>query len=827
MNPPSTAPLPTSAGHPIIPPGADGPGPLERPPIAALLLLALTCLAFFPAFHAGYVWDDDVVKENYLLNTFEGLVTIWTKPGAIALEAHYWPLTYTTFWIETQLFGQSALVYHTTNILLHALNSFLLFLLLRRLHGGGALLAAGFFAVHPVHVESVAWIIERKDVLSGVFALGSLLLLCGAGEGKAEERPRAGWLLGALLCYGAGLLSKSSILAIPLVGLMLVWAAGRRLHRGHFVVAGLMLVLGAAFCVFDMTVVRKTGGDANFDYPLGVRFAIAGGALWFYLWKLALPWPLLAIYTRWEALDWSPLTLGYPIACIVAVWLAWHYRDRIGRWPLAMLTIFGMLHGPTLGFVDHSFMGYSFVADRFQYLACAAPLALLAGGIARGAGGLNSGRRRRATWLGILITIGWGAVTWHQCTLYESSETLFAHVLRYSPENPVALNNCAAVKVDRGAAAEAEPLLRRSVELMPTNGPAWDNLGSAMRVQGKLDRAILYHRRGLYQNSRMPGGFNNLGVALSMSGKRDMALMAFREAARQQPGWDLPRMNIANSLVELNRPAEAVPVYEQLVAEWPRRLDYKFGLAYALEQSGKEELALAKYLEVLRADPGVLRARASAANLLHRQKRAADAIALIEEGVRVRPNSASALQTLAEAREKLFGYAAALETWEQGVRRFGLNPEFHYGRAATLAALGRTEEAIEGYRRAMELRTPYVQAANNLAWILAAHPEERYRSPNESIKLAQLANEATAWRSMMCIDTLAVAYAAAGRFEDAESSATTLLRMVLAEDKNTSSAIAEDVRGKLRLFQQRKAYRDATLAPAAADRRGRHGAGGS
>ena len=294
-----------------------------------LLILALGVLvvvSYLPAMlWGGFVWDDiDFVKSEPVRDV-SGLWQIWFSPSDIEGEHHYWPLVYTTFWLEHKLWGFDPTGYHIVNVLLHWANTLLLWHLLRRLVVPGAWVVAAVFAVHPLHVESVAWVIERKDVLSGLFYLASVLAWM-----RFVERPRPRYYVESLVLYAAGLLSKSSVVTLPVALLIWHWWQQGRvtstdlLRLVPFFAVGLVITVGDLSFYWSETT-------TSFDYSLTERTLIAARALWFYVGKLLWPSELAVIYLLWDVRVADPLAWGYLIAAVALAVVLWHFRPQLGR----------------------------------------------------------------------------------------------------------------------------------------------------------------------------------------------------------------------------------------------------------------------------------------------------------------------------------------------------------------------------------------------------------------------------------------------------------------------------------------------------------------
>ncbi|MCA9444541.1 MAG: glycosyltransferase family 39 protein, partial [Candidatus Omnitrophica bacterium] len=383
------------------------------------LLFGLVLLAYFPSIFCGFIWDDDVgIINNENLRTLDGLGRIWSDPSKTP-QGHYWPMVYTTYWLEYRLWGLNPAGYHVANILLQAINSLFLWRLLLRLEVPGAWFVAALFGVHPIQVESVAWIIERKNLLCGVFSLSTVLLFMTSLAKKSWTA-----YIGAIVLFVFAMLSKSSAFSLPFVLIILVgWRYPREfLKRLCWTLP--FLAIGSVIAWWDVSLVQKKEviehGLSLFD-----RLVISGKAFWFYPIKLLIPANFVAVYPKWEVESFSTIDLVWPISVtlvgILLLALAW--KGRPGA--LAAYALYAVLLAPTVGFVDFGFMALSFVADRFAYLACIPLFALVVGGMRM----VIQRSGNRGFWqiviggvLGVLVLLS--AI---QCRVYKNQETLVRH----------------------------------------------------------------------------------------------------------------------------------------------------------------------------------------------------------------------------------------------------------------------------------------------------------------------------------------------------------------------------------------------------------------
>jgi protein O-mannosyl-transferase len=342
-----------------------------------LLLVVATLLAYLPAWHGKPIWDDEPHIARPELNSLSGLVRIWTEPGA---TQQYYPLVYTVFWLEHRLWGNSTLGYHLLNILLHTSSALLLFLILRRLAMPGAWLAAAIFALHPVQVESVAWMTELKNTLSGFLFLTSIWSYLHFDQ----SRSRRWWGLAAL-CFVLGLTAKTAIAPLPAALLVLLWwQRGNLSWKSDLVPLVAFFAVGLLAGLFTAHIERKFFGaeGGEFNFTIIERCLIAGHSLWFHLRKLFWPTNLTFMYPRWEIRQSAWWQYLYPGTLLLLLAACWALRRR-NRGPMAALLWFAGLLFPALGFFNAYSFRYSFVNDHHQYLACIGMIVLASAGLAR------------------------------------------------------------------------------------------------------------------------------------------------------------------------------------------------------------------------------------------------------------------------------------------------------------------------------------------------------------------------------------------------------------------------------------------------------------
>jgi len=536
--------------------------------LAALALAVLVAASYFPATRAGFVWDDVVLTGAKPLQSASGLWQIWFDPRSLSdYEGHYWPILYTTFWLENRLWGTDPLGYHVVNLLLHTGVTLLLWRLLRRLAVPGAWLAAAVFAVHPLHVEPVVWVIGRKDLLAAAFYLAAALNYL-----RFVERQRRRHYGYALALFTLGLLCKSIIVTLPVALLIWHWGKQGRVTGADVARVAPLLLVGLCLIAADLAFYKHRDPTA-FDYSPLERALIAGQALWFHAGKLVWPAGLSVIYPKWEvgtgnATAWAGL-FGAG-AVVTGLWAA---RRRIGRGALAGVLLFALTLSPTLGFVDYGYMLFSFVADRYQYLAGAALIAVLVGAASHGA------RRLPERWqillrapaaIALLIL---GALTWQQAGIYRNNTTFYTHITALNPQARLAHNNLGLEHYKAGRYEEALAAYRTEQRLARDhpddrirNSRAHLGIGQAVEALGRLDQAADYYQRALQIAPRFTPALEYLGALRIRQTRYAEALDLFRQLLNISPGVARFHVGEGVALAGLNRPQEALQSYQRALA---------------------------------------------------------------------------------------------------------------------------------------------------------------------------------------------------------------------------------------------------------------------
>lgn len=679
-----------------------------KPMGAVVLLIVVTVVAYWPALGNGFIWDDEsYVISNRTLRDLHGLWRIWFE---LTATPQYYPLVHTSFWLEYHLWGLNPLGYHLVNVLLHACGVVLLWRVLERLRVPGAWLAAAIFAVHPVGVESVAWVTERKNVLCAVLYFGSALAYLRYSpldkEPQTFGRQRIWFYIASLGLFVLALLSKTVACTLPASLLVVAWWKRGRLRRQDvlpllpFFAVGLSLGLLTAW--LERHHVRAEGEEWAFTFPQ--RILIAGRALWFYAGKLFWPAKLTFIYPRWEINPRVIWQWFFPTGFVALIAVLWSLRKRVGRGPLAAVLSFAITLGPALGFVNVFPFRFSFVADHFQYLASVGLIVLAVNG-------LNYLPRATRILTVVLLPI-LATLTWNQAKTYRDLETLWRDTLMKNSAAWIAHSNLAAVLLDKGKPSEADAHSRQAIQLKPDYAEAnlnlgialyregkpaeairrfeyalqlkpdyaeaEHNLGLALADEGRLSEAIQHYDRALRLKSDYADAYNNLGVALYRQQKSSEAINNYKQALRLKPDYAEADYNLGVALVAQKRFSEAIPYYERALELRPNNAEAHYNLGVALAAQGKGAEAIRHYERALECKPNDAAALNNLAYLLAttqdtRLRNSTRAIALAEEANRLTDaKSATVLATLATAYAESGHYLEAVETTNRALEQAGV-----------------------------------------------------------------------------------------------------------------------------------------------------------
>jgi protein O-mannosyl-transferase len=816
------------------------------------LIVLLVFLAYLPALRGEFIWDDDSWTTSIigLLRDTSGLRLIWFQPTALQ---QYYPLSGTTFWLDYQLWKFWTLPYHVENVLLHALAALLLWRLLLRLQLPGAWLASALFALHPVMVESVAWITERKNVLSLVLYLGALLAygryaqwVKRTGEiapvpdsSHSTWRPSLFYGLAFVLFLGA-LLAKTTTFSLPAAILLIGWwQRGQIRWRADVLPTLPFFALALGLCAVTAWLEKYHVGAQGSDFALTFpqRCLVAGRAFWFYLGNLFWPANLCFVYPRWQPNPGSGWQWLYPVTAIGALFTLWLGRGRIGRGPVTALFFYVGTLFPVLGFMNAYGMRYSFVWDHWVYLSALGIIALVAALVMR----VVESLRTPAVVYGFaaIVLPVLALLTWRQAGMYTDMETLWRRTLATNPDCWLAHNNLGLLLKDQGHIEEAMEHCQKAIQINPNDLETLNNLGAALAAQSRFEEAIKNFRKAIQINPNFSEALANLGVALATKGQFDEAIENFRKAIQIKPNNSEAQYNLGNALAAKGRFDEAIENYYKAIQINPNYCEALNNLGIALAAKGRFDEAIENYRKAIQIKPNNSEAQYNLGNALAAKGRFDEAIENYYKAIQINPNYCEALNNLGIALAAKGRFDEAIENYRKAIQ---INPNFskalnnlggtllHQGRideaienfrkaiqinpnfsealdnlGVALATKGRLDEAIENYRKAIQINPNFSEALNNLAWVLAASPDDELRNGAEAVRLAERACELTHYGEPSFIGTLAAAYAKSGRFPEAVTTAEKAEQ--LATDAGLAAVAAKN-RQLLELYRAGKPYHE-------------------
>ncbi len=625
--------------------------------LGAAIIAAVTGAVYFPSLGGDFNLDDNIyLTSNRLIAAPDGLFRFWFTREAI----DYYPVSNTTLWLEWRLWGASPAPYRITNIVLHVASALLVWMILAKLAIPGAFLAALLFTVHPVNVEAVAWIAQRKDVLALFFCLLSLLLYLlsehrrtnlkrrdktAQRRGQAHFAPRTaqnepdpvgfvprvletlpnseprkcraqlGWYFLSLLAFLLAMLSKGSIAVLPLVLLLIAWWQQATVTTRDILRTAPFFCIAIVLTIVHIWSQTRGSGEILRHATLAQRIAGAGAVPWFYLGKAILPLHLLFVYPQWsiEIANWRWWLPA--IAAIGSAALLWNARtNSTGRALLFAWAFFCIALAPVFGFTDVGFMRYSLVADHYQHLAVIAVAGLFAAGWSCWSSGSHV--RRRTFTLGAAIVVATLAyLCFQQNVLYGNLVELYETSLASNP-------NCWMIH---------------------------NNLGSVLKKQGKTAEAMAHYQAALRLSQDYADAHYNMGTLLKERGDADQAIEQFKRAIQLNPMYASAHYNMANLLVSAGRLPEAIEQYVEALKTDPEAPDIHNNLGAAYETQGRLPEALEQYQEALKCNPNFADAQRSLGGALLKSGQLQEAIEHLKRAVELDPDDAKSFFTLGVA----------------------------------------------------------------------------------------------------------------------------------------------------------------------------------
>jgi protein O-mannosyl-transferase len=578
------------------------------------LLATATLAVYSPVRSHEFVrYDDDTyVTQNPAVRaglSWQGLRWAFTSDRA----ANWHPLTWLSHMLDCQMFGVRSSAHHLVNVLFHVANSLLLLIVLRRLTHAlwPSAFVAGLFALHPLHVESVAWVAERKDVLSTLF-----WLLATWAYARYVERQTRGRYLATLALFTLGLLAKPMLVTLPVVLLLLdFWPMRRLTSRAEIRRALLekvpMLALSAASSVITLVVQQQARAVSSLSaVPVRERLINSVCAYGAYIVKLVWPADLAVLYPHPTA------SLAASAALLTAGTLAVVYFGRERRYLLVGWLWYLVTLAPVIGLVQ---VGAQALADRYTYVPAIGLFLVVSFGAAELVRAVPS-RRLVAAGLAAALLVACALLSVAQLAYWQNSETLFGHALAVTKDNPIIAGNYANILSERGRLAEALPYYVEALKTRAHVPGIHANYGITLAALGRFEEAIAQLRVALRLNPSSASVRYNLAVVLAQKGDDDAALEQYQAAVALAPDLSEALCNIGEILVRKGEPQRAVEYFERTLRIEPRDLLARRGLALSLMQAGRTSEAIEQYREALRAQPNDVELQAVLRALERRQR---------------------------------------------------------------------------------------------------------------------------------------------------------------------------------------------------------------
>jgi protein O-mannosyl-transferase len=525
--------------------------------LVALLVLA-TLAAYWPVYSAGFIWDDDdYVTRNSLLTDPDGLSRIWFSAHS---QSQYFPLVFSTLRLEYAFWALNPAGYHVVNVCLHIINALLIWALLRRLAVPLAWLASTIWALHPVQVETVAWVTELKNTESTLFFLLAIFAWLNFCSGKSR------WFyLLALALHALALFAKTTACTLPAVLLLALWIKNEPVNWRRMVQTLPFLFLGFAMGLLSVWWERHLGNYLPRFHLLGGpldRLLVVTHALWFYAGKIFWPANLTFSYPHWQinAADWRQyIWLAGCLGVAAAFCLA---RHKVSRGAAAALFFFVAVLSPMLGFIPLYTFQFSYVADHYQYFACLGLIILGVGLLAKFLE-QSQAHPRLQTSLAFLLLGVLAICTWRQCLVYQNLETLWTDTLKKNPDSWMAHVNLGRLLAQQDKLNEAEAHYQKAIALNPEEDTAHYNYGNLLARAGQFENAIVQYRQALQIAPEKAQTHSNLGFALNKLHRTDEAIGEYLRAIYYQPDSAEAYYNLGNALSSEHKMDAAIAAYQR------------------------------------------------------------------------------------------------------------------------------------------------------------------------------------------------------------------------------------------------------------------------
>jgi protein O-mannosyl-transferase len=823
--------------------------------ICVVLVLA-TIIVCEPVLHNEFIsFDDDlyIYNNNYVKAglTRGGLVWAVTK-----IHAYNWhPLTWVSHMLDWQLFGSNPAGHHLTGLIFHIANTVLLFIVLRRMTRAlwPSAFVAALFALHPLHVESVAWASERKDVLSTFFWILTMWAYV-----RYAERPNIARYLLIILAFCLGLMAKQMLVTLPFVLLLLdYWPLGRLGTKRRSFCGPAPAAVSVRRCILEKVpllilsviasatvyiVQHYAGTTQSFArYPLFYRIENAMVAYAVYIGKMLWPSNLAIFYPHQHQNlpTWQITGAVLLLACITTAVI---YRIRQKPYlAVGWLWYLGTLV-PVIGLVQVGLQAY---ADRYTYMPLTGLFIIIAWGVPDILARLHY-RKAILFSSAVLLLLALGVMTRHKFGYWRDSITLYKHATAAVQNNWWAHNHLGIAYYNKGELDKASKHFTEALRIRPTYQSALCGTGAVLLAQGELDKAITYLGNALRLELYAPGeevyhaqAHTYFGIALAKKGRLDEAIKHYLEALRITPNLPITHRNLGDLFAQQGRFDEAAREYQKFLQITPDDPSVLNALGIALGQQGKLDEAIAYFTRAVTIEPASADVHINLGNALVLKGRLDEAVTHFEEVLKLEPNLANVRRSLGDLFAQQGRFDEAVREYQKllqitpndpsvlnalGVvlgQQGKLDEAIRYFNAALLTnknlpdvygnlglayvRLGKNELAITNLVKGIELDPNSTDNLNNLAWVLATTEDTKLRNPTDAVKYAQRACELSGYEQPSLLDTLAVAYAAAGNFPEAVKTAEKAIK--LAEDTNEKK-LAEEIQKRLEFYKAGQPYHE-------------------
>lgn len=701
--------------------------------VRALVIVAVGLAVIWPALHGGFVWDDILIPQGRYVPAADGLWKFWTAK----LQPDYWPAAYSTHWFEYHVFGfgDSAWKYRYVNVTLHLVNALLVWRVLAMLRVPGAWWAALLFVAHPVTIEAVAWILQRKTLLSTFFGLGTFIAYLHFRAAPDDWR-KWSWYAAALVLFALGMLSKTAVVVLPLAMPAVVWLLDRRVKWDDLWLLALLLAVavGLGYVGWYFQHNNAIGKEIVRDDSLVSRVALAGWSFWFYVYKALWPANLMFIYPRWPLGIEGPQTF-VPLLALVALTGGLIYAT-VQRWPdrgskcvapLAALLWYGLNLIPVSGLVNIFFMRYSLVADHWQYLSLPALVALVVAGGFTVAAKLSE---RPTSWLvsaplAALVFV-LAMLSWNQSQIYAGADNklLWQDTIQKNPDAWIAYNNLGLLLKSDGDVASDE------ANRAAAEGRVVEADQLRRSAQRSFDDAVSQFRRALDLHPKYADAEQNWGINLFAQKRYAEAMQHFLRAVEISPPKTAERAKahvyLGIVLRTTGHSDQALPHFQAAVAEVPHYVQANEELGRALLAAGRPQEAEAPLKNALAVNPRLIEAQVRLGEAYYQMQRFDEALAAFDRALQIDDTQPDVHRNLAIMLAMRRAYEPAIAHYRQALMHDPTNITARLGLGVALAEVGRFGEAIAEYERVLKLAPDAVDARTNLAnaLLMAGRPDE-------------------------------------------------------------------------------------------------------